>query len=284
MISFEIIFLSILALVWIVFATIQDLRKREVANWLNFSLIIFALGFRFFYSFFQGGFDFFYQGLIGLGIFFVLGNLFYYGRIFAGGDAKLMIALGAVLPFYYNFTDNIKIFVSFLFLFFFVGAFYGLFVSGFLVLTNFKKFKKEFRKQFKKNKNFVIIVFLIGLIIFGLGFLEELFFLLGIFIFILPYLYLYAKAIDNVCMVKNIEVSKLSEGDWLYNDVRAGKNLIKASWDGLSWEEIKKISRKYKKIKIRQGIPFVPVFLISFLILLGLFYFGVLESLWGFWF
>jgi hypothetical protein len=30
--------------------------------------------------------NFFYQGLIGLGIFFIIGNAFYYGRLFAGGD------------------------------------------------------------------------------------------------------------------------------------------------------------------------------------------------------
>lgn len=284
MIGVEIIFLSVLALIWIIFATIQDLREREVANWLNFSLIIFALGFRFFYSLFLGNFNFFYQGLIGLGIFFILGNVFYYGRIFAGGDAKLMIALGAVLPFHYTLFDNVEIFAVFLFLFFFVGAFYGLFVSSFLALTNFKKFKKELKKQFKKRKHFVLIFLAIGLGIFGFGFFEELFFVLGAFVFFIPYLYLYAKAIDKVCMIKNIEVSKLSEGDWLYNDVRAGKDLIKASWDGLSKEQIKKIKSKYKKIKIRQGIPFVPVFLISFVILLGLFYFGVIENIFEFWF
>jgi hypothetical protein len=242
-------------------------------------LIIFALGFRFFYSLFGGTFDLFYQGLIGLGIFFVLGNLFYYGRIFAGGDAKLMIALGAILPFHYTFFDNLEIFVSFLFLFFFVGAFYGLFVSGFLVFSNFKKFKKESGKQFKKNKYLLLIFLMIGLGIFGFGFINELFFVLGGMIFLLPYLYMYAKSIDKVCMIKNIEVSKLSEGDWLYNDVRAGKDLIKASWDGLSHEQIKKIRRKYKKIKIRQGIPFVPVFLISFVILMVLFYFGIIGNL-----
>ena len=31
-----------------IFAVVQDLKKREIANWVNFSLIIFALGFRFF--------------------------------------------------------------------------------------------------------------------------------------------------------------------------------------------------------------------------------------------
>ena len=104
---FEVIFLFVLALIWIMFATVQDIRKREVANWVSFSLIIFALGFRFFYSLFSDmGFDFFYQGLIGFGIFLILGNLLYYGKMFAGGDAKLMIALGAVLPFSVIFKDN----------------------------------------------------------------------------------------------------------------------------------------------------------------------------------
>ena len=70
----ELIFLLILALIWIIFASIQDLKKREVANWISFSLIIFALGFRFFYSFYSEDFNFFYQGLIGLGIFFIIGK------------------------------------------------------------------------------------------------------------------------------------------------------------------------------------------------------------------
>ena len=124
---YEVIFLISLALIWIIFAVVQDLKKREIADWLNFSLIIFALGFRFFYSWFSDGdWGFFYQGLIGLGIFIAVGYLFYYGRLFAGGDAKLMIALGAVLPLSYSFYTNLNIFMGFLIIFLFVGAVYGL--------------------------------------------------------------------------------------------------------------------------------------------------------------
>lgn len=46
------VFLIVLCLIWIAFAVIQDLRKREIANWLNFSLIIFAIAFRFFSLYF----------------------------------------------------------------------------------------------------------------------------------------------------------------------------------------------------------------------------------------
>ena len=142
----EVIFLFVLATIWIIFAVIQDLRKREVANWLNFSLIIFALGFRFFYSLFSSELDFafFYQGLIGLGIFFIIGNLLYYGKMFAGGDAKLMIALGTILPLSNDFFINLKFFALFFFLFLFAGAFYSLTVSIVLTVKNFKIFKKEF--------------------------------------------------------------------------------------------------------------------------------------------
>lgn len=278
----EVIFLSILAVAWITFAVVQDLKKREIANWLSFSLIIFALGFRFFYCLFSQttqGFAFFYQGLIGLGIFFVIGNLLYYGRMFAGGDAKLMIALGVILPFSENFFINVKIFVLFFFIFLFAGAFYSLTISIILSLKNFKAFKKEFYKQLSKKRKIIYLVMFLGLILMALGFIESLLFGLGILIFIMPYLYVYAKAVDESCMVKEISVDKLTEGDWLYKDLKIGKNLIKVNWNGLSKKDIKEIKKKYKEIKIKQGIPFTPVFLISFLILI-LFYFLKIE-LWN---
>ncbi|MBR9701416.1 hypothetical protein GOV13_00675 [Candidatus Pacearchaeota archaeon] len=278
---YEVIFLIVLALVWIVFASMQDLKSREVANWLNFSLIIFALGFRFFYSLFsRGDFVFFYQGLIGLGIFFVIGNLLYYGRMFAGGDAKLMIAMGAVLPFSYSFLENLNIFLWFLLLFFFVGALYGLIWSIWLAARNFEKFKKEFGKQFNKNKNRIYFPMAFGLVLMALGFVEAFAFYFGVLFFVLPYFYLFAKSVDEVCMVKKINASKLTEGDWLYEDVKVGKKLIKKSWGGLSKGDIRLIQKSKKQVVIRQGIPFVPVFLISYVLLLGVWFLDLKYPLW----
>jgi len=272
---YEVIFLIVLALVWVIFATIQDIRTREVANWLSFSLIIFALGFRFFYSLFsEAGFGFFYQGLIGLGIFFVLGNALYYGRMFAGGDAKLMIALGAVLPFSEIFKINLRIFMLFLIIFLFIGAFYGLIVSLYLGLKNFKKFRKEFSKRFKKAKKLIYVSLFIGLIFMILGFLESLIFYFGFLFFVLPYFYLYAKSVEEVCMIRKIKTKYLTEGDWLYNDLKVGNKTIKASWDGLGKKEIELIKKAYKEVKIKQGVQFVPVFLISFLVFVYFYFFG----------
>ena len=277
----EVIFLLVLGLIYVIFASIQDLKKREVANWLSFSLIVFALGFRFFYSLFsESGFNFFYQGLIGLGFFLVIGNLFYYGRMFAGGDAKLMIALGTILPFTDSFFMNLNIFVLFFLSFLFSGAFYGFIWTITLSLRNHTRFKKEFCKRFSKTKKFTYLFMILGLIFMGIGFFKEFFFLIGIFIFMFPYLYLFAKSVDESFMIKNLKTNALTEGDWLYKDVKVGKKIIKANWEGLSSREISLIQNKHKSVFIRQGIPFVPVFLIAYLILLLFWFTGLWNSLW----
>ena len=263
---YHLIFLIVLAFTWLFFAAVYDLRKRIVPNWLSFSLIIFALGFRFFYSLFNESFLFFYQGLIGLGIFFVIGNALYYGRIFAGGDAKLMIALGPILGFSESFFRNIELFLLFVILFLFIGGFYGLIWSVYLTFSNYGVFKKEFVKVFNKNKKLISIIMVFALFVMVLGFFETLIFYLGLLVFIMPYLYIYAKTIDDVLLVKNVKTSKLEEGDWLYNDLKIGKKIIKSTWSGLTNKQIKEIRKKFKVIKIKEGIPFVPVFLISFLV------------------
>lgn len=274
-----VIFLIVLGMSWIIFATIQDFKKREVANWLNFSLIVFAIAARFFYSFFANdGFAFFFQGIIGLGIFFVLGNLLYYARVFAGGDAKLMIALGTILPFSSNFFTNLKIYLLFFCLFFILGAVYGLFSSLILVLGNFGSFKNQFSKQIKLNKKLFYYSFPLCFLVLALGFLEYFFVYFAVLFFIFPFLYTYAKAVEEGIMVSYTDVSKITEGDWLYKDVKIGKKLIKAKWEGLSKDEIKLIKKKFKKVKIKRGIPFVPVFLISFVAFLLLYFYFPLGS------
>jgi len=272
---FEVNFLFGLALIWIIFATIQDIRTREIANWLNFSLVLFALGFRFFYSLFEmPGMGFFYQGVIGFLIFWALSEMFYYGKMFAGGDAKLMMALGAVLPWSLNFIANVKIFFMFITLFLIVGAVYGLVVSMVFGFLNFSRLKKELKVQLKKNKRFVYSFLSLATVLLILSFFESAFFSFGIFIFIIPYFYLYVKSVDEACMVKKISPTKLTEGDWLYEDIKVGKKIIKANWDGVSLDDIKSLSRK-KFILVRYGIQFAPVFLMSFVLLWFVWEFGI---------
>jgi Flp pilus assembly protein protease CpaA len=280
---YGVIFLWALALVYIVFAVIQDLRTREIANWITFSLAIFAIAFRLFYSLFEhDNFSFFFQGLIGLAIFFALGNLFYYSRVFAGGDAKLMIALGAILPLSVPLSQNILNFATFLILFLFSGFAYILVASIILCIKNFKAFKGEFKRQLKKNKKIILILNILAALLLLAAIFNPYTLVFGGLIILLVYLYLFSKSIDESCMVREIKSVHLREGDWLYSNVKMGNKTIKSNWDGLSKEDISMIRKKYDSTKIRQGIPFSPNFLISLIIffLLKIFNFSLWNSFW----
>ncbi len=271
----ENLFLIILAVIWIVIAVIQDLRKREVANWWNFSLIAVALSYRAFLSLWKLDYLYIIYGIMGFGIFFIVANLFYYSRVFAGGDAKLLMALGAVLPFSNVFMNNVKVFIFFIFGLLFFGSFYALLYSFVLVIKRWKDFKKEFLKQLKNNEKMMNICFIIAVI------LSMLFLILGlkimiafpIIILVFPILFSYAKSIEEACMIKDVNVKNLVIGDWLYQDIgiryRGKKKIIKPSWEGLDEEEINVLKKSgKKKVKVKEGIPFTPSFLFAFIFLI----------------
>lgn len=268
----EYLFLIILAGIYLVVASISDLKKREVANWLNFSLVIFALAYRFFYSVLSDNWNFFVMGLFGFAVFFILSYVFYYGRIFAGGDAKLMMGLGAIIPFSSAFLDNIFLFFIFIFFVMASGSIWGLCYSFFLAVRC-KNFGKEFRKQFWKNKKINFLCLIITIILFFLlSFLENFFgfeiYILPLLFLVFPFLYSYAKSLEDACMIAEIPSRNATIGDWLYEKVKIGKKIIQPNWEGLSEKEVELLKKSNKKIKIKQGIPFVPAFLFGFILFL----------------
>src|SRR3989344_3031111 len=131
----EYYFLFAVALIWTLAASIQDIKKREVANWLNFSLVAFALAYRAFYSVITNNYKFFLFGALGFILFLILANMLYYAKAFAGGDAKLLIAYGAILPFS-GYLNIIFLSITFLLLLFSVGE--GKLLKGKLCLGNLK--------------------------------------------------------------------------------------------------------------------------------------------------
>ena len=276
-INFENLFLIILALVWIVGAVLQDLRRREVDNLWNFSLIGFALAYRLAVSIFTGNYWFVLNGVLGFAVFLGLGNLFYYGKLFAGGDAKLMISLGAILPFSFNWLINLKIFGYFILLFLIGGSIYALIWAFSLVIVNWKSFTEKFSDQWKKYKTMFLIALGFALIWIVFVFLisQTILILIGLVVLLFPVLFVFAKSVEESCMVKWVRPSKVTEGDWLYEDIMVGGKRIKSNWEGVSAKELRLIKRKCRKrILIKQGIPFTPSFLFGFV--------GLLYLVWKF--
>lgn len=266
----ENIFLIILGMIWIIGAVLQDLHRREVDNIWSFSLIVFALGYRAFVSVFVWDYWFFLNGLIGLLIFLLLGNLFYYSRLFAGGDAKLLIALGTILPLSYSWMINLKIFGIFVLGFLTGGSIYVLTWSFFLVAFNWRKFRREFLKYLKSDKRIYLITFFVFFVWILISYFIDLkLFFIGLAFLLFPFLFFYARAVEDSCMVKAVWPSKITVGDWLNEDVYVGRKKIKANWEGVSESELRLIKNKYRrKILVKYGIPFTPSFLIGFLLLI----------------
>ena len=84
--------------------------------------------------------------------------------------------------------------------------------------------------------------------------------------YIMSYFVLYAKAVQNVCMVKEIPIGKLTEGDWLVSEVKLGKKTISASKTGLDSEDIALIKKSsVKNVVVKEGMPFLPGFLLAYI-------------------
>ncbi len=260
-------FLFGLAFLWIVFATVQDIKKREVADWLNFSLIAFALAYRAFYSAYSSDWMFFAYGVLGFILFFLLANLFYYSRVFAGGDAKLLMGLGVVLP-YSSFYDLIFVGLGFILLLFIAGALYSLIYSIFIIINHYGKFSAAFAMNLRNRTNLVfalvLMIIFVGAVYYVSGgdlWMSSFGVLFSVFAF---FLVVCAKSLEG-CMIKLVSPGKLTEGDWLVSDIKVERGVVKKTVHGLSAEDIARLKRAGKKVLIREGIPFTPAFLAAFI-------------------
>jgi len=268
---FEIIDIIVFSIFFIILlvTSIIDIKTREVPDSLSFGLLFFALAYRIFQSFFIPNILL----LIALNFlfFFIISCIFYYGRMFGGGDFKLLSGLAFALA--YPPLFNIKEFFPFKFLFYclIVAGIYGVVWAIYILLKNKKKF--DIKKRIK-DRGF-ILVFCLSLFLVLLSFLffifrQNFFFLFSSLLFLIfPFLYLIIHFADEMLIVEKTP-NRLVEGDLLFKDVKVGRKIIKARWEGLSKEEIEILRKARKKVKIKEGIPFVPVFLISFILVVFL--------------
>ena len=256
----EYFFLFALAALATLFAIYEDLKKREVANWLNFSLIAFGLSYRAFFSLRTSNFKFLLLGLLGTFSMYALANILYYSKVFAGGDAKLLMGFGAIIPS----TTIVQTFansVVFVFILFLIGSVYGLFYTLIILKDNKKQFSKKIRKSFDKNN----ILYFTLIILFVLGILFSLllpFVIFVSFFSLIPFIYLYARSIES-CMIKVYPSNKLTEGDWIENDIKFKNHFVKKTVHGLSLQDIKLLQKYNVSVKVREGIPFTPAFLFA---------------------
>ena len=91
---------------------------------------------------------------------------------------------------------------------------------------------------------------------------------MAIMLLLYPYLFHALKAVENTVMYKTIPVNRITEGDWIV-DKAVRKRFHIPQW-GIEKSQIDQLKKSHiKNIKIKEGIPFVPSFLLAVIVVLN---------------
>jgi len=268
-----------IALLILIIGSYTDFKTREVPDWINYSGIVAGLGIRTIYSTATSDWSYIIAGLIGFGVFFGIAlGMFYLGQ-WGGGDSKMLMGLGALIGLeLYPGNLLIAFFTNMLI----VGAAYGIIWSVILAVKHRSKFVPHLNNHFKKptHKKNRKIVFAVAILIGIASFMVEPFIGAALIVFALVMLFMFyisvfLIAVEKTSLIKMVPVEKLTEGDWIVKNVVVDKTSICGPKDlGISKEQIKKLLKykqqgKIKNVLIKEGMPFIPAFLIAFVVSLA---------------
>lgn len=266
----------IIALILTVFAVINDLKTLEVPDWISATGIIIGLSYHTILSINQLSWYPLGQSLLGLLIAFIFGSLMYFTGQWGGGDTKLLWAMGAMIG-----ADTINGIGSkglwYLIAVMFCGAIWGLLYLSYLTIKNWKKVREEYVKEYLKFKKYSYSFIALSAIILVIGFLFEyltiIFVPLALTVPICFYLTVLVKAVERICMKKEVTPDKLVEGDWIVKPIKVGNKTIKQPKTGLTKKQIREIQEmhekgKIKKVLVKYGIPFTPAFLFAIILII----------------
>lgn len=264
-------FIAILA------GTISDIKTREVPDYATYGLIFGALGIRALYALGTLNWAFLIEGVLGFILFFIIAcSLFYLGQ-WGGGDAKLLMGIGAVFGFQLQPSHNA---IGFILNLAIIGGCYGLISIIYLAYKHRKKVAKDYAVLSQKKEviygRYITSFFAVALVITGFYFKEYAVHIpmtiLAVIFLSFFYLLIIMKSIEKHCFIKTIDVNMLTEGDWILKEVKVDGKYITGPKDlGISRKQIAKLiqlkkKNKIKNITIKEGLAFVPSFFIAYIV------------------
>ncbi|MBD3309600.1 hypothetical protein GF351_00085 [Candidatus Woesearchaeota archaeon] len=276
------IFIVPLCVLALAVGSYSDIRIREVPDWLSFGLIYAGLGLRAVYSAVMWQWEPLAFGMAGFFAFLAIAYLMFYTGQWGGGDSKLLMGLGAMIGIDFLDLSGFPFLLVLLMNILIIGAAYGICWSIFLAVKHRKKFARRYRKLISSpsaqaSKRIILLasaVILTGVFFFHDIVIRMLLVTLVAILVLTVYLWVFAKAVEQSCMIRPIDPEKLTEGDWIEKEVKVDGNHIAGPKDlGVDRKQIRKLVRlkrqgRIKKIIIKEGIPFLPSFLIAYLVTL----------------
>lgn len=272
------IFIFVIALIVICIASLTDIKTREVPDWLSYTLIFTGFGIAAIQTIVYLNYTFLLYSAFGFGIFFSIACLMYYSGQWGGGDSKLLMGLGALVGLRLEYS--MQFMILFVINLIILGAVYGFTWTLALALKNMKDFKNSYALMLKDSKvaKTRTLMITLGMLFVGLFILTFFVFnnrfaalpllMMAMFAFLFFYVFVFSKSVEHSCMIKMYPVSKLTEGDWIAKDVLVkGKKVCGPKDLGITERQISELKKfKIKTVPVKEGIPFVPSFLIALLV------------------
>lgn len=268
---------ELIVLVGLIIGSATDLVRREVPDMLNYSLVAIGFIFSFFMSYYLFSFEPFLNALMGFGVAFLISMVLFKTGQWGGGDAKMLWGIGTLSGFSFSEFPLPFIF-KFLVVSMLVGAVYGLLWLFYLAFKNWSVFLKSFNE--KRRSKFSVMVKLILLAFFfviivlsfwlniSLNVFFSLFLIVGLIILLL-YAYLFIKSVEENCLNFDKSVKDLVPGDWVTSDLVVDGEKIIVDKIGITDKQIKiLLNSDIKVVSVTEGIPFIPAFLIAFIIII----------------
>jgi Flp pilus assembly protein protease CpaA len=259
-------------------ASLEDIKKKEIYDYINFFYAISILTIAIFHSFYLGSFDPIKYSGFGMLLAFLVGGILYLIGMWGGGDAKFLIGFGASIPYLKTFSESlvpsnllpflldkvssVMVFITD------ITAIYILLINSVVLLCLFIFMTKKREKQILFN---ALTLFLV-LILLSLGLFIDvdpfILFLWGFLAFTITFFsddYLF----DSLYLRVKKKVSFLEEGDVLDTDFKT-KELYYSQetfMDGIPREILPEIKKNSKKlVVIRKMFPLGMLMLLNFIL------------------
>src|SRR3989338_5418625 len=246
---------NIIAFFYLLTGSVSDIKTREVADWSNYGLIAMGFASNAIFSIAFHDIRYVLYSVLGFLVLWLLALLMYYSAQWGGGDGYAFMT---------SFIVNLLL----------AGSVYGIAWSLFAAFRNREKFLKTFIGLCKQKEPIAIMKIVLAAIAVSIVlyfFLDPYLRIVILSFSILAagifYLWLAIKAIEESCMYKKISISELTEGDWIAENIRRkGKQICGPGDLGISKNQIFALKKlNVGKIKVKEGIPFVPSFLAGWL-------------------
>ncbi len=290
------LFIFLICFLGLVLGSITDLKKREVPDLLNFGLIVLGFGIASITSLVFWSTTSILSALLGFAVCFFVSCIMFYTGQWGGGDAKMLMAIGALVGIPFSLLrsflsllfsnpssitlQDIPSLFLFLVMVIFFGGIFGFSWLLVLIVRHWHQFVSAYlsalEERHSRRRRYILyasLLVLFGIALFVPDFsLQILSAVSALLLFLLYHSFLIIKVVEQIAFVKRIPVSHVTEGDWVAVDVIVdGKTIVSKKDLGITREQLMELHQlarqgKITSVLVKYGIPFVPSFLIAFVV------------------